>query len=176
MIAERLSGIFQALGLDEIEELRRLVRLLPPHAKVINLGNGPGTSAIAMCEAGTDCIVYSVGLITSTCEHDEGIQFIRAKRLIQLTGGSLFIASEWDLGDVDLVFVDADHTYESCKADFMAWNPFLKVGGYMVFHDNHPVIFPGVVKVLAEVDSMPNKFQPVSQLNVTRVFLKVGEM
>lgn len=174
MIAERLSGIFQALGLDEIEELRRLVRLLPPGAKIANVGNGPGTSSIAMCEAGTDCTVYSIGLITSTCEHDEGIEFIRSKRLVQMTGGSLLVASEWSQGPVDLVFIDADHTYESCKADFLAWDPFLKVGGYMVFHDNHPIIFPGVVKVLAEVDAMPERFQPISQLNVSRVFKKLA--
>lgn len=172
MIAERLSAIFQALGLVEIDELRRLVRLLPPRAKVINLGNGAGTSAIAMCEAGTDCIVYSVGLQLSTCEHDEGIEFVKKLRLIQLTDGSQGVANYWDLGPVDLVFIDADHEYESCKADFQAWDPFLRVGGYMVFHDNNPVVFPGVVRFLEEVDAMPDRYMPISTLDVTRAFQK----
>jgi predicted O-methyltransferase YrrM len=38
-------------------------------------------------------------------------------------------------GRVDMVFIDADHSYEACKADVAAWLPFMKLGGVMAFHD-----------------------------------------
>jgi predicted O-methyltransferase YrrM len=38
-------------------------------------------------------------------------------------------------GTIDLVFIDGDHAYEACKADIVAWAPFVKRGGVMAFHD-----------------------------------------
>uniref|UniRef100_A0A6M3IMM3 Putative methyltransferase n=1 Tax=viral metagenome TaxID=1070528 RepID=A0A6M3IMM3_9ZZZZ len=35
----------------------------------------------------------------------------------------------------DWVFVDADHSYEGCHADAVAYLPKLKSGGLMIFHD-----------------------------------------
>lgn len=37
--------------------------------------------------------------------------------------------------EVDVVFVDADHTYEGVLADIRAWWPKVKVGGVMCGHD-----------------------------------------
>jgi len=33
------------------------------------------------------------------------------------------------------IFIDADHHYESCKQDFLLWNPLLEPGGEIAFHD-----------------------------------------
>ena len=38
-------------------------------------------------------------------------------------------------GAIDFVFIDADHSYEACKADILAWAPFVKRGGILAFHD-----------------------------------------
>jgi len=38
-------------------------------------------------------------------------------------------------GTIDLVFIDADHSYEACRADIAAWTPFVKRGGVIAFHD-----------------------------------------
>lgn len=35
----------------------------------------------------------------------------------------------------DLVFVDADHSYEGVSADWAAWAPRVTLGGFMAFHD-----------------------------------------
>jgi predicted O-methyltransferase YrrM len=37
----------------------------------------------------------------------------------------------------DFLFIDADHSYEGCKADFVAWSPLVKSGGEIAFHDAH---------------------------------------
>lgn len=58
-----------------------------------------------------------------------------------------------------LVFVDADHSYNGCKGDILAWLPNIKPGGIMAVHDfnkrevykdgpiegaPHPLPWPGV--------------------------------
>jgi hypothetical protein len=37
-----------------------------------------------------------------------------------------------------MVFIDADHSYEHCKADIQAWLPNIKLGGIIAFHDYGP--------------------------------------
>jgi protein-L-isoaspartate O-methyltransferase len=39
---------------------------------------------------------------------------------------------------VDMVFIDADHSYEGVKKDFEAWFPKIKHGGKIAFHDVGP--------------------------------------
>lgn len=38
-------------------------------------------------------------------------------------------------GRVDFIFIDGDHSYEACKADILAWSPYVKRGGVIAFHD-----------------------------------------
>jgi hypothetical protein len=47
------------------------------------------------------------------------------------------------------VFIDANHTYESCKRDIAAWHPTLDDAGYLAGHDYEPQ-WPGVVKAVDE--------------------------
>lgn len=44
------------------------------------------------------------------------------------------VAARWSQ-QADLVFVDGDHSEHGCDLDWRAWEPFVKVGGYVVFHD-----------------------------------------
>lgn len=40
-------------------------------------------------------------------------------------------------GSLDLVFIDADHSYQGCKTDIAAWLPKIKRGGWLGGHDYH---------------------------------------
>lgn len=51
-------------------------------------------------------------------------------------------------GEIDFVFIDADHTYKSVLADIKAWLPKVRVGGYITGHDCE---HDGVKKALIEV-------------------------
>jgi hypothetical protein len=48
----------------------------------------------------------------------------------------------------DMIFIDADHTYEGCKADIETWKPKLKDGGMICGHDYS---WEGVGKALSEL-------------------------
>jgi 23S rRNA U2552 (ribose-2'-O)-methylase RlmE/FtsJ len=52
-------------------------------------------------------------------------------------------------GEIDVLFIDGDHSYEGCKADIDAWYPNMAEGGVMLFHDCDESS-PGVVKAVKE--------------------------
>jgi predicted O-methyltransferase YrrM len=44
------------------------------------------------------------------------------------------IAARWE-GEVDLVFIDGDHSEQGCELDWASWRGFVAPGGRVVFHD-----------------------------------------
>lgn len=40
--------------------------------------------------------------------------------------------------EIDLLFIDGDHSIEGCKYDFSSYSPKIKKGGYIAFHDYDP--------------------------------------
>lgn len=44
------------------------------------------------------------------------------------------VAVGWS-GEVDLVFIDGDHSEAGCERDWLDWSPHVAVGGSVVFHD-----------------------------------------
>lgn len=58
----------------------------------------------------------------------------------------------------DLIFIDADHSYEAVKADIEAWWPKLKVGGILCFHDydHNGRSWPGVHDAVHERFGQPH--------------------
>jgi predicted O-methyltransferase YrrM len=47
-----------------------------------------------------------------------------------------------------MIFIDADHHYETCKKDFELWSPLLEPGGILAFHDVHMTTVERVVDEL----------------------------
>jgi predicted O-methyltransferase YrrM len=44
------------------------------------------------------------------------------------------LAARWQ-EEVDLVFIDGDHSEAGCELDWDSWHGFVPVGGHVVFHD-----------------------------------------
>ncbi len=79
------------------------------------------------------------------------IRFVRATSLAAATSTLLPPRA-------DLIFIDADHTYEAVRDDFLAWAPRLAPGGIVAFHDSRcsparPDLTPetGPVRLLTEI-------------------------
>lgn len=67
-----------------------------------------------------------------------------------LVGRSLSWASVWPPNrQIDLLIIDASHTYEDCKADLAAWSPHVEEHGTIMVHDYGK--FPGVTRAVDEL-------------------------
>ena len=54
--------------------------------------------------------------------------------IVPLRGDSNRMAKTFD-DRIDLLFIDADHSYEGCLNDWLSWNRFLAPGAIAAFHD-----------------------------------------
>ena len=61
--------------------------------------------------------------------------------------------------DLDFVFIDANHTYESVMQDLMSWVPKIRSGGLVAGHD-WSRRFPGVVKAVRKFCRIYDPFRP----------------
>jgi hypothetical protein len=66
-------------------------------------------------------------------------------------------ADNFNDGDVDVLFIDAGHSYEAVKKDIEAWLPKMKPNGIIAGHDYHS--WDGVRKVVNEAFSEVNKIE-----------------
>ena len=59
-------------------------------------------------------------------------------------------------GELALLFIDGDHSYEGAKADFDRWSAFVRPGGHVLFHDavdtgGYGNVYPGVARLAGEI-------------------------
>lgn len=55
-------------------------------------------------------------------------------RCIFIHGDSQDVAKIWTK-PISLLFIDGDHSYEGVKKDTLSWEPLVKKGGTIIFHD-----------------------------------------
>ncbi len=166
--SESLQAAFRYLFISELAALKQLARSLPPNPVVVNLGAGAGTSSLAFVESRPDLFLYTIDIQGPS--HPFGC-LEAADNAIKEAGHQLWIRHASILGDskeiglnwggslADLVFVDANHSYNGCKGDILAWLPNIKPSGIMAVHDfnkkevykngpidnaPHPLPWPGV--------------------------------
>jgi predicted O-methyltransferase YrrM len=86
---------------------------------------------------------YSIESVKQSFEDEEVSDLITPVK-----GKTAEVARDFKHCEFDFLFIDADHSYEGCKADFEAWSPLVRSGGEIAFHDNN---LPGVHRVLEEI-------------------------
>lgn len=78
-------------------------------------------------------------------------------RLIPIQGISYNVASQILDNSVDMVFIDADHSYEAVKKDIIAYTPKLKLKGLLTGHDiDYPGVNRAVKELIKDYDVGPN--------------------
>ena len=137
--------IFTHLTLEEKLLLYKLACKLEPASVIVEVGSYLGASSTFLAVAAKErrSMVYCVDTWTNEAMSegplDTYTEFISntqrySEQIRPLRGRSLEIAEEF-LEPIDLLFMDADHSYAACRSDAEAWLPKVKPGGIVVFHD-----------------------------------------
>lgn len=119
-----------------------------------NLGHARGGSAILMADCirttNLDAKVYSIDVFPSAKSLRAALHHIRkfnVEEWIELCWGSTI---EWadKLKDkrFNFVFIDANHTYEFVKNDFINWAPLVTINGWISFHDTNQTFSHQAIK------------------------------
>lgn len=159
---EFLKKIVEGEAWDRVADDRPLI--------VVELGSWIGNSALAMQSAGgrvAETIIHCVDHWKGgnhmqreiAKEHDAYEGFCKnvgdklGKTIIPHRGDTVEVASRWVADGnptIDVLFVDAGHTYEECLADIKSWAPHVAKGGVICGHDYNSA-FPGVKRAVHEV-------------------------
>lgn len=143
-IQEQIHGIAY-IGDDELAALCHYAE----DAKLpVEIGAGYGASAIAMLQHSKAPLVVSIDpFVTDGVTSWHSTREITSQNVRKLVGDdfsrwhliedySYNVAPIWDLGPIDLLFLDGDHRYEHVKRDFEDWLPLMEKGGVILLHDS----------------------------------------
>jgi predicted O-methyltransferase YrrM len=185
-LAEALDGPISA---DEGAHLAYLANLIRPGGTVLEIGTNEGKSASFMAfglrhahnfNARVHCVdLWSLGGPTQQHNYRDPHKQKKFENNIERLGlkdlvvghraESTEFAKTWT-GDIDLLFIDAGHSYEAVKADYEAWRGFVPAGGFIAFHD-YLAMWPGIMKLLDEevfMDEQWHDWQTVYRLKTAQ--------
>lgn len=131
---------------SELAFLQAIMFVLPPGARVVEVGSWKGRSTVAICEALKQIDGRLTAVDTFRGDTDTGDatgveQEFRANTapfsglLDVVVADSRAAAEDVDDESLDCVFIDAYHAYEAVSADIRAWAPKVKPGGILCGHD-----------------------------------------
>lgn len=158
---------FDSMGMDlptaDADALRTMVTAFNNvhgrYPRVCEVGSWAGRSAIIMAQAGAKvhCVDTWEGSENDAgCKAYDGSRgkpfevFLRNTADLPITatiGKSPGIASQFKDDEFDIVYIDAEHDYDSVRADILAWKPKAKY--ILAGHDYH--VFPGVKQAVEEL-------------------------
>jgi len=146
-------GLIPPRTMHSADDARVLLEAALGARRVVEIGVYEGSSALALCDTlGPDAQLHLVDPFGS---HPDALPngwgatewatrrvVARALRRRDPDGPSVLwhvalsheLAARWS-GEADLVFIDGDHSEAGCELDWSCWNPFVPVGGRVVFHD-----------------------------------------
>ncbi len=79
----------------------------------------------------------------------EAIDRMKKNGIIFYENSSLDASKLFDDKSIDMIFIDADHSYKGCKEDIEVWYPKIRDGGIISGH-NFELKYLGVVQAVTE--------------------------
>ena len=162
------EGVKGWLSAGEQTLLYDLARQVPAEGTIVELGSWMGRSTIVLGAGSLSkprATVYAVDLFAErkdvnaaeysphldASESDYLPVFDRNIRgagveavVVPIRGMTIEAARQWRGPRIDLLFIDADHSYEGVRNDFLEWSSHCKQGAWCAFHDYFNLDKPGV--------------------------------
>ena len=150
-LARRLGHDWALQAATRPRDVALLLRLARGRPRVVELGTGPGWTAIALALADPDRRVTSYDPVV----HEHRARYLALApeaaarlRFVTAEGGAVADPPE---GEIDLLFIDSTHEREPTVAEFRAWCERLAPGALVAFHDFGHREFPGVAEAVEEL-------------------------
>lgn len=152
-----LANAFGFLFPGEVFLIHAITQSLPEDAVAVNIGVGTGTGSLAMVEIHPKLRAFSVDISRGGPFggfENERIAFANAHLPLptQILGNSQIVHKDWLATsgglEIDLLFIDGDHAETALQGDIDGWVPFVKPGGYVLYHDYQSVNWAGVKRVV----------------------------
>jgi hypothetical protein len=125
--------------LGDVDLIQHGVRLIGPHLVAVDLGAGSGTTALSVLDAEPTAVVHTVDSdpvnldwCSIAVHNAHPSANWRGHNHRSAPACSVFPAA------VDLLLVDAGHSYLDVLRDWLAWSPQMNVGALAWFHDYDP--------------------------------------
>lgn len=134
----KISHVEGWFDLDNVKGFSKLN--LPPKPIIFECGTYKGRSTRAFNLLWPDAEIY-------TCDPHSMPDACLPQTMFYLKAGRQV---DWDR-PIDLLFIDDSHYYDDIKDNFEKFSPFVKEGGYVVFHDYHFESAGGVKKFVDEL-------------------------
>ena len=151
---------------------RMFVEKCPDHGHIIEVGSWKGRSSVFLAveiinsnkQIKFDCIDTWLGTINDAY-HSVSIKrennklfelFLNniepVKHVITpIKSSSLKASSLYRDESIDMIFLDADHSYEAATLDIEAWLPKVKKNGILAGHDYINHLYPGVKRAVDDM-------------------------
>lgn len=141
-------NIFTHLTLQERMMLYHFTRHLDAESIICEIGSYLGASACFLAAGASEVIGKPVAVHCIDTWDNKGMtegprntwdefekNIARYENLIIThRGKSVDVAHDFNQ-QIDLLFLDGDHSYEGCRTDVEGWLPHLKSGGLIIMHD-----------------------------------------
>lgn len=141
-------NIFTHLTVQECLLLYRLARRQKSGSVLCEIGSYLGASACFLAAGATEIIGKKATVHCVDTWENEGMTEGMRKTWMQFQknteyyrhiivphiGKSVDIAKSFK-DQIDLLFIDGDHSYEGCRSDIESWLPHLKPGSLLIMHD-----------------------------------------
>ena len=127
----------------EPQFMANLVRRLPANSKILEIGTFRGLSAVVMAQARTDVEIITIDPHIGMPE----IPQLYSNPFIVETNLKKYNVSDrvfhkaipskdyFPKEEFDLLFIDGDQSFEGVCHDYYKFEPYVKKGGFILFHD-----------------------------------------
>jgi len=117
----------------------RIVKSMKPGAKIVEVGSSKGRSSVFASRAAA-CVEGTLFCVDTAQEdvfkqYKNNIFRFGSDNVVIARGKSVEVAANWPYGQIDFLFVDASHDYDSVLKDLKAWVPLLRPGGVVCGDD-----------------------------------------
>jgi predicted O-methyltransferase YrrM len=123
---------------------------------MIEVGIDTGKTTFHLLDTIPNLTIYAVDTDISKF-YTDSVKEKYGDRLKPIQGYSFQVVEQFADNFADIIFIDADHSYESVKKDILKYTPKLKKGGLLTGHDiDYPGVNKAVNELIKEFDVGPN--------------------